>query len=106
MAIPLYTVVVGSLNKSEKRICRIKSLESTLGDKNYVEFSLDDMKSNVKPSAWSNYVIGVVACFKGPLKPFDAVIKSNVPLGSGLSSSAALEVSVYTFLENLLKSKY
>ena len=38
---------------------------------------------------------------KGTLYPFDAVIKSNVPLGSGLSSSAALEVSVYTFLENI-----
>jgi galactokinase len=29
------------------------------------------------------------------------VIKSNVPLGSGLSSSAALEVAMYTFLENI-----
>jgi galactokinase len=38
---------------------------------------------------------------QGQLDSFDAVIKSNVPLGSGLSSSAALEVSMYTFLENL-----
>ena len=104
MAIPLYTVVLGSLNNSKNNICRIKSLENILGDKNYVEFSLDDLKTNVKPGSWSNYVIGVVACFKGKLKPFDAVIKSNVPLGSGLSSSAALEVSMYTFLENLLES--
>ena len=106
MAIPLYTIVLGSLNKSTTRVCRIKSLENTLGDKNYAEFCLDDLKSSIKPGSWSNYVIGVVACFKGELQPFDAVIKSNVPLGSGLSSSAALEVSVYTFLENLLKSKF
>ena len=104
MAIPLYTVVVGSINKSTRRICRIKSLESSLGEKSCIEFSLDDIKSFVKPGYWANYVIGVVACFRGDLQPFDAVLKSNVPLGSGLSSSAALEVAVYTFLENLLKS--
>ena len=33
---------------------------------------------------------------------FNAVIASNVPLGSGLSSSAALEVATATFLETLL----
>jgi galactokinase len=32
---------------------------------------------------------------------FDAVICSNVPLGSGLSSSAALEVAFATYLEKL-----
>ncbi len=38
---------------------------------------------------------------KHSVSSFDAVIKSNVPLGSGLSSSAALEVCTYTFLESL-----
>ena len=102
MAIPLYTVVVGKINKSPTRICRIKSLESSLGENSYVEFSLNNIKEQKKQHSWSNYVIGVVACFIGALKPFDAVIKSNVPLGSGLSSSAALEVAIYTLLENLL----
>ena len=103
MAIPLYTIVSGSFSKSTNRVCRIKSLETSLGENGYFEFSLDDLKSLKKPHSWTNYVVGVVACFKGALKPFDAVIKSNVPLGSGLSSSAALEVAMYTFLENLLK---
>lgn len=44
-------------------------------------------------------------CKKGAIEPFDAVILSNVPMGSGLSSSAALEVSMYTFLENLSNGK-
>lgn len=35
---------------------------------------------------------------------FNAVIASNVPLGSGLSSSAALEVATATFLEQLCPS--
>ena len=35
----------------------------------------------------------------GPQVSFDVVIVSSVPIGGGLSSSAALEVSTYTFLE-------
>lgn len=42
----------------------------------------------------------------GELESFDAVIKSNVPLGSGLSSSAALEVASYTLLENITNRNY
>jgi galactokinase len=52
--------------------------------------------------AWSNYVRGVVAGFQQlnlPLGGFNAVIDSDVPLGGGLSSSAALEVSTATLLE-------
>ena len=37
----------------------------------------------------------------GNVNSFDAVIASAVPLGGGLSSSASLEVAVYTFLESL-----
>ena len=32
---------------------------------------------------------------------FDAVIVSSVPLGGGLSSSAAIEMATYTFIEAL-----
>ncbi|MBX9626563.1 MAG: galactokinase [Gemmataceae bacterium] len=51
---------------------------------------------------WANYVRGVVAGFLArgvAVLPFQAVIHSDVPLGSGLSSSAALEVSTATLLE-------
>ena len=50
---------------------------------------------------WANYVRGVVAGFsaRGVCVPaFDAVIDSTVPLGGGLSSSAALEVATATLL--------
>jgi len=53
---------------------------------------------------WSNYVRGVVAGFQQlprPVRGFNAVIDSDVPLGGGLSSSAALEVATATFLEAL-----
>ena len=52
--------------------------------------------------AWSNYVRGVVAGMQAAgvrLRGFNAVIESNLPLGGGLSSSAALEVATATLLE-------
>lgn len=41
----------------------------------------------------------------GPLPGFDVVIESNVPIGGGLSSSASLEVAMYTFLQQLSPGK-
>ncbi|HZZ26633.1 MAG TPA: galactokinase [Pirellulales bacterium] len=57
------------------------------------------------PVTWSSYVQGVIAGFvaRGFSVPaFEAVILSNVPLGGGLSSSAALEVATATLLEAML----
>lgn len=52
------------------------------------------------PPKWSNYVKGVIANYLGNLPPaFNAVIHTSVPTGGGLSSSAALEVATYTFLD-------
>jgi galactokinase len=54
--------------------------------------------------AWSNYFRGVIAGFVRlglPLKGINAAIDSDVPLGSGLSSSAALEVATATLLETI-----
>jgi galactokinase len=52
---------------------------------------------------WSNYVMGVAWALqeKGvTLRGMDAAISGNVPRGSGLSSSAAIEVATaYAFLE-------
>lgn len=41
----------------------------------------------------------------GPRVGFQAAIISNVPVGGGLSSSAALEVAMFTFLEGLTATK-
>lgn len=54
---------------------------------------------------WANYLRGVIRGFqdRGHTIPgFDAWIVSSVPLGAGLSSSAALECSMATLLEGLL----
>lgn len=51
---------------------------------------------------WANYVKGVLHCYGDPVPAFDAVIVTNVPIGGGLSSSAALEVATLTFIEALV----
>jgi galactokinase len=59
-----------------------------------VEFTLGDER---RDETWADYVRGVtraVAAAGHGLGGFDVVIASDVPLGSGLSSSAALEVGV------------
>ena len=51
---------------------------------------------------WANYVKGVIAGFQTrgmDPGPFEAIMASTVPLGGGVSSSAALEVSTATLLE-------
>jgi galactokinase len=75
----------------------------------------DDAKIQLAPSGatgsasatkvlghWSNYIAGVVAgCADRGLKVngFNSVVESSVPVGGGLSSSAALEVATATLME-------
>lgn len=58
------------------------------------EFSITDLQKN--PAApWADYVKGVIDQLRRrgiPVKGFDAAICSTIPMGAGLSSSAALEV--------------
>ena len=68
--------------------------------KDYVEFSLDDEKG---PSAsWARYIFGVcreMMALGVPVEGFNTAFAGDVPLGAGMSSSAALE-SVYAFALN------
>jgi galactokinase len=66
-------------------------------------FSLDHILADPKGS-WSNYVRGVAQVLQAEgfrLTGFDGVIHSTVPIGSGLSSSAALECATATVFEAL-----
>nr|WP_297703680.1 galactokinase [uncultured Butyrivibrio sp.] len=58
--------------------------------------SLDDVETINEKAGWTNYPIGVIWAFakRGFKldKGFDMVINGNIPNGSGLSSSASLEV--------------
>jgi UDPglucose--hexose-1-phosphate uridylyltransferase len=66
-----------------------------------VEVRLDSPVLPAGP-AWANYVRGVVdGCLRRglPVPALDMVVVSDLPLGGGLSSSAALEVATATALE-------
>lgn len=100
MALPVVTVIVGKLSNDTKT--KIVSLNETIKSENEVEFE-SDIRQNIKPGKiqWANYVKGCIANFLCDVPSFNAVIASSVPVGAGLSSSAALEVATYTFLEAL-----
>src|SRR5450432_2650560 len=56
--------------------------------------TFDAQRTNL--SGWARYILGVVSELKHeglPLCGFDAVVGGDVPLGSGMSSSASLEVA-------------
>ncbi len=60
---------------------------------NHIEFSLDTIKHN---KGWGEYVRGVAWALQGagfPLEGWEGVISSDIPIGAGLSSSAALEIA-------------
>jgi galactokinase len=100
-----HTAVVGMKTSSGK--IRIAT-ESNIGNANCVE--LDASKAGVsgsKEPKWANYVKGSILQFykhfgdPEAFDSFDIAVTTDVPLGGGLSSSAALEVATFTFLEGL-----
>ena len=81
------------------RVIRVHSAQFDAGD----QFSIDQIERN-PAQPWSNYVRGVVKAMLSrdlPLRGADLLIDSQVPLGAGLSSSAALEVAVAYALQLL-----
>ena len=66
----------------------------------YVEFGLKE--EDAPSQQWARYIFGVCREIQkrgGKVEGFDAVFAGNVPLGAGLSSSAALE-SCFAFALN------
>jgi galactokinase len=90
MAVDRYTVVAAAT--SELQVIRVNSIN--LGE--HAEIDLNKPYSHGQRH-WVEYVEGVARVLKEqgiPITCADLVIDSDVPIGSGLSSSAALEMSV------------
>ena len=97
MAIERWTVIAAGPSQGSKAIVHSVALNSS------ADFDLSKPIERGHPE-WSNYMRGVVAGFQRlgrKIDGFEAVMDSTVPLGSGLSSSAALEVATATLLETI-----
>ncbi|HJD48314.1 MAG TPA: galactokinase [Candidatus Mediterraneibacter norfolkensis] len=92
----------GAARKRDDRLIHFYSMN--LDSFGVVEASLDDLTYK-KAYNWANYPLGVVWAFdeKGYKleNGFDMVIWGNIPNGSGLSSSASLEVLTGVILTDL-----
>jgi galactokinase len=97
-AIDFYTMVAAQLRDHASMRVHSENLHETL------EIPLHELRSPGRKH-WSDYVRGVAATLAdqaGHPHGFDIVIDGDVPLGAGLSSSAALEVAVAFALRDLL----
>lgn len=59
----------------------------------YIEFPVDLLKKRTDAS-WSNYLMGIIQQFQNKgenISGFDCVFGGNIPIGAGMSSSAALD---------------
>jgi galactokinase len=86
MAIDLATTVEGERGGDVVRLT-----SEQLPDE--VVLSLDHPLDDASPGSWGRYVAGVVAELR-PEVGLTGVVSSTIPVGSGLSSSAALEIAV------------
>lgn len=81
-------VITAEINPNGTEKVRVYSID--LDD--YSEFGLGE--ADAPAQQWAKYIFGVcreIVKRGGTVKGFDAVFAGNVPLGAGLSSSAALE---------------
>ncbi|PIB29659.1 galactokinase [Maribacter sp. 4U21] len=91
--------IMTSVSKNRTNQVKVMSLNMD----NYFEFNLNTVNT-VKYDGWQNYVGGVVSQLIKhgySLEGFNLCITGNIPIGSGLSSSAALENSIVIALNKL-----
>ena len=86
IAIDRYTTISGTRTPSKIRL-------HSQNEPEIVEFNLPiSAPEKVKPS-WGRYVAGVAAEMQNRAQGFEGEISCTIPIGAGLSSSAALEVA-------------
>ena len=85
-----------SVALARRRDDRVRVVSAELGED---EFRLGQ---EARRGTWIDYVQGMTHALAdvAPLSGFNALVRSDVPMGSGLSSSAALEIAVGRALRN------
>ncbi|AHY15166.1 galactokinase [Streptococcus iniae] len=96
----------GAARKRDDRNCRFYS--ANFKEVGIIEISLDQLVF-VKKDNWTNYAKGVIAFLQEAGHTidsgFDLYVDGNIPNGSGLSSSASLELLVGIVCEDLFQLK-
>lgn len=81
-------VIMAAIAPNDTDLVRVFSIDIN----EYAEFGLNE--TDAPSASWARYIFGVcreILKRGGIVRGFDAVFAGNVPLGAGLSSSAALE---------------
>ena len=97
LAIDRHTVIVGAKTRTESLY------QFHLPERDEI-FSTPQIDIEVNNPEWTKYISGVLLQFRQlgvDIPPFQCSIVSNLPIGAGLSSSAALEVAVATLVEQI-----
>jgi galactokinase len=96
MAIEFYTIMAADSAATPREV---SVYDAHFKESTTIDVSLPVTKAQPK---WSNYLRGVFAGFQNrgvKIPALDVAFMSTVPLGGGLSSSAALEVATATLIE-------
>jgi galactokinase len=83
------------------RLLRLRSLQSS----EVYDLDLDDVAPG-NPSGWGGYAAGVVWSFEAAghrVRGLDLMVDGQVPVGAGLSSSAALECAIGAAISDLME---
>lgn len=97
LALPCRTAVAVA-GRTDSRLV-VESLQS--GDR--VEIGVDELRPGV--AGWADYVLGVVWALDAAGTGLTLLVDGRVPLGAGLSSSAALECATAVALDELRGSR-
>lgn len=90
--------IVLAISKNQSNICNLYSYDL----KDSFSFNINNLEKTDK--LWSHYIMGVIEQFQKldlKIQGFNCVFGGNIPMGAGLSSSAALECAL-TFALNEL----
>jgi galactokinase len=104
-------IVARTTPPAASTVCRVASTAG-VGRGSALEFRADPAStpSTTADDRWANYVRGVVLQYLSDLPGdetfvLDVAFAGDVPLGSGLSSSASLEVATAVFLECVMERR-
>lgn len=99
LALEKNTYIVGAISNSSECAVAAEAFPGVIA-----KFLPGDSPSAGDLVGWAKYLKGMTALYERKgyrVKPFKAIVVSDVPLGSGLSSSASLEMATAMLIEQL-----